>query len=167
MRLATGVSRLLTGVLMCGWVMAQSGPMDTQAKVTAETEGGPLQLKKEEQVALMVMEAIEMLEDDCELHAKHYCTMEELVARPRTIDGWRMRKLKFDPNKTDPNYLYKLTVAGKNWQASATPKKAGLCGFLNIDHNGRELYYNAKGAATAKDQELKEHGVEGDSFAVP
>jgi hypothetical protein len=147
--------------------MAQSGPMAHQAKVTAETDSGPLQLKQEEQVALMVMEAIEMLEDDCELHAKHYCTMEELVARPKTTDGWRMRKLKFDPNKTDPNYTYKLTLSGKNWQASATPKKAGLCGLLNIDHKGRELYYNAKGAATAKDQELKEHGVEGDSFAVP
>ena len=167
MRLVTGISRLLTGILICSWAMAQSGPMAHQAKVTAETDSGPLQLKQEEQVALMVMEAIEMLEDDCELHAKHYCTMEELVARPKTTDGWRMRKLKFDPNKTDPNYTYKITVAGNNWQASATPKKAGLCGLLNIDHNGRELYYNAKGAATAKDQELKEHGVEGDTFAVP
>jgi hypothetical protein len=167
MRRVTGLSRFVTGILMCVWAMAQTGPMAHQAKVTAETDGGPLQLTQEEQVALMVMEAIEMLEDDCELHAKHYCTMEELVARPKTTDGWHMRKLKFDPNKTDPNYTYKLTLLAKNWQASATPKKAALCGFLNIDHKGRELYYNATGAATAKDQELKEHGVEGDSFAVP
>lgn len=144
-----------------------SSPFATQAKVTVQIPGGELPLKLEEKIAFMFIAAIKTMEDDCQRHAGHPCTLEELATRPKSNDGWPMRRLKFDPAKADPNYTYKITVDGNNWEAWATPKKPGLGGFYDGGGFMRKTYYNPKGAATSKDQQVSGHTIDGDSFAAP
>jgi len=146
---------------------AASSPFATKAKVTVEVKEGELPLKPEEKIAFMFMSAISTLEDDCRRHAGHACTLAELVKGPKANDDWPIHKLKFDPVKADPNYTYKISVDGKNWEAWATPNKPGLGGFY--DGGGsfvRKVYYNPKGAAGLQDQRITGSTIDGDSFTT-
>jgi hypothetical protein len=147
-----------------GW--SQATPDKVDAVVTADDENGSVALKRPEQIALMFVVAISSLEDDCKRHAEHVCTLDELIAGPKSKDkDWPIGKLKFDPNKSDPNYEYKVAAAGDKWEIWANPKKAGLGGFY-FKSGGfiADKYYNPSGPATAKSKQLSGYSVSGDSF---
>ncbi len=145
---------------------ADSGPFATKAKVSVEVQAGELPLKFEEKIAFMFVAAIRSMQDDCRRHAGHACTMEELVAGPKSTDDWSMPKLKFDPTKTDPNYTYKIAAKDKDWELWVTPKKPGFGGFYSAGGMISKTYYNAKGAATAADEKITGHSIDGDIFTV-
>jgi hypothetical protein len=166
------MKKLICVLLLSIAAFAQS-PSDTKAVVSAKELDGPqIDFQRPEQIALMFVVAIADLQDDCKSHAKHICTLPELIAGPKSqVKDWTIGKLKFDPNKTDPNYTYKVastynvaTGAGK-YEIWATPKKPGLGGFY---WTGRgfigEYYYNPSGAAAATDKKLDAISVGGDSF---
>ena len=143
-----------------------AGPFATTATVEAEDARGPVRLKREEQIALMFLTAIQNLEDACQLHAGHACTLNELLAGPAPADKWPIGRLKFDP-AGDANYTYTVRTSGKAWEAHADPKKAGLGGFYFYAKFGAaEAYYNAAGSAGAMDDALTSRSVMGDSFAT-
>ncbi|HEV3313068.1 MAG TPA: hypothetical protein VG815_21360, partial [Chloroflexota bacterium] len=105
-------------------------------------------------------------EDDCHRHLDRRCSLAELVVGPKS-PGWNIGKLKYDPAR-DPNYRYTITITGTGWVASANPQRAGLGGFF-VDgtfHLTADIYYNANGHATAKDRQLGEIAIEGESFQV-
>jgi hypothetical protein len=143
-----------------------TGPFATKAKVEADDASGHLKLKREEQIALMFLSAIEQIEHDCQLTLQRACTFNELLGGI-AIDR-RTDKLKFDPNKTDPNYTYTLTSGGMAWEAHANPKKPGLTGFCWMARNiGTTVTtYNPAGPATWVDKEVTNRGIEGDTFAI-
>jgi hypothetical protein len=58
-----------------------SGPFATKAVIEAADEKGAIPLKREEQVAMMFMDAVANIEGDCGRHAGHVCT---LVQSPPT-----------------------------------------------------------------------------------
>lgn len=144
-----------------------SSPFATKTKVSVDAREGALPLKHEEKIAFMFMSAISTLEDDCRRRAGHACPLAELVKGPKSTDDWPIRKLKFDPVKADPNYAYKISVDGKNWEAWATPAKPGLGGFYNGGGSCvRKVYYNPKGAASLQDQRITGSAIDGDSFTI-
>jgi hypothetical protein len=144
-----------------------SGPITTQAKGTVkDMQGIEIKLKQEEKIALIFMQTISSMEDDCHRHLDRRCSLAELVAGPKS-PGWNIGKLKYDPAK-DPNYKYTITISGTGWVASANPSRAGLGGFF-VDgtfHLIADIYYNANGPATAKDRQLGEIAIEGETFQV-
>jgi hypothetical protein len=147
--------------------MLGTGPFATKAKVTASDSNGPIALKREEQIALMFLTAIQNLESDCQSRAKHSCTLDQLIAGATASNGAHLRRLKFDP-RTDPNYTYTVAAGGMAWEAHANPKKTGLAGFYFMSKNfpSADAFYNPSGPAGLVDKELMERGVEGDSFAT-
>jgi hypothetical protein len=143
----------------------------TKATVTVKAGAREIPLKLEEKVAFLFINAIEMLEHDCWSHVKHPCTMQELVDRPKAVDGWPMDKLTFDPTKTDPNYTYTLTTTGNvaemaDWEVSAVPKRPGLGGFYGFGSSSSKVYYNPRGAASSKDLWLTETSSSGGGFVI-
>jgi hypothetical protein len=146
---------------------SSSGPITTHAQVMVKDKQGiEINLKQEEKIALMFMEAIDSLENGCDLHVNRKCSLAELVAGPKS-PGWNIGKLKYDPAR-DPNYKYTVTITGTRWVASANPQRAGF-GGLFIDGTGGMItntYYNANGPATAKDRQLDEISVSGELFQV-
>ncbi len=155
---------LVIGIAALG--AAATGPFATKAKVAVEVRDGTLPLKFEEKIAFMFVAAIQSIQDDCRRHAGHACTMEELVAGAKSNDDWAMPKLKFDPTKTDPNYTYKVQVKEKQWELWVTPRKPGLGGFYAAGSMISKVYYNAKGAASAADQKITGHSIDGDLFSA-
>jgi hypothetical protein len=148
---------------------AASGPFATKATVEIDNAKGPIQLKREEQIAVMFMDAISNLEGPCGRNAGHACTMDELVAGPKATNGMHIGKLKFDPRTTDPNYNYLITVNGTAWQAWATPRKPGLGGFYYFSKFGgvASSYYKAgSGPATEKDTAITGSSINGDLFWI-
>jgi hypothetical protein len=143
-----------------------TGPFATKAKVEADDAGGHLKLKREEQIAIMFLGAMEEIEHDCQLTLQHACTFDQLLAGVK-IDA-RTDRLKFDPNKTDPNYTYTLTAGGMAWEAHANPKKPGLTGFCWMSRSvGTTVTtYNSTGNAGWTDKEITGRGIDGDSFAI-
>lgn len=143
-----------------------TGPFATTAKVEVEDSDGPVKLKREEQVAVLFLTAFGQIESDCQYHAKHACTMDQLVSGS-TAGGFRIGHLKFDP-KTDPNYTYTLAASGLAWEARAVPKKPGLIGFYFFSRSFPQVTvtYNSSGMAGAIDKELGTRSIEGDSFSV-
>ncbi len=146
---------------------SSSGPITTHAQVMIkDMQGIEINLKQEEKIALMFMEAIGSLEDGCDLHLNRKCSLAELVAGPNS-PNWKIGKLKYDPAR-DPNYKYSITITGTGWVASANPLRAGLGGFF-VDGNGGMIansYYKANGPATAKDRKVDEISVSGELFQV-
>ena len=140
---------------------ATSGPFATTAKVQADDAKGAIQLKREEQIALMFMSAMEQIEHDCQLNQQHACSMNEALA-----GGPGHEHLKFDPNKTDPNYSYTLVSAGMAWEAHANAKKPGLKGFCFMARSiGTTVTtYSPSGKAGWVDIEIMGRGIDGDSF---
>lgn len=146
---------------------SNSGPITTHAQVTVkDLQEVEVPLKQQEKIAVMFIEAISFMEDDCRLHLDRGCTLAELVAGPKS-SGWNIGKLKYDPAR-DPNYKYTVTIAGRGWKASANPQRAGLGGFFVDGTRGitADTYYNAHGPATAKDKRLGEISVSGELFQV-
>ncbi len=144
-----------------------TGPFATSAKVEVEDSDGPVALKREEQIAIMFLTAIQNIERDCQGRAKRACTLDQLLAGPQAADGSHIDRLKFDP-KLDPNYTYTLAASGLAWEAHATAKKPGLIGFCFLSRSfpTANAYYNRSGTATAIDKELPNRSIEGDSFAT-
>jgi hypothetical protein len=144
---------------------AGGGPFATTAKVSAEDEKGPVKFKRQEQIAMMFLTAIEGIEFDCWQEGQRVCKMSELLTGPVVGNGKRLDHLKFDPN-TDPNYTYALTVSDTGWQLHVNAKKPGLMGFCLDAHNFMivTVTYNLSGVATITDTPFTGRGIEGDSF---
>jgi hypothetical protein len=153
------------GAMASSGAAAGTGPFATKAKVDAEDANGPIKLKREEQIAIMFMGAMEEIEHDCQLSLQHVCTYDQLL-KGVTVNG-HVDRLKFDP-KVDPNYSYTLAAAGMAWEAHANPKKPGLTGFCWMSRSiGTTVTtYNPTGAAGWTDKEIMGRGIDGDSFAI-
>jgi hypothetical protein len=138
-----------------------TGPFATTAKVEIDAAQGPLQLKREEQIAVMFLTSIENINRNCMLHAQRACTMAELMhGSPASVEH-----LKFNPG-VDPNYTYTFASGGSAWEARAIPKKPGLTGFCFMSRSvGTTVAtYNPKGPAGWTDLELTGRSIDGDSF---
>jgi hypothetical protein len=165
---------VLAGILLAlcfaGNMTAQqkpaAGPAATKATVEVKSDAGVIPLKREEQIAFMFVEAINSLQDDCGRHAAEPCTLEALVRGPKAKDSFGMGRLKFDPNASDPNYTYKVTLAGSNWEIWANPKKPGLGGFYAKGKFFGGKWYNAAGPATAASTKITESSIDGDLFSM-
>jgi hypothetical protein len=146
---------------------AASGPFATKATVQIEDAHGPVQLNRDEQIAYMFLSAIEVIEHECQLDIQRACPMEQLLsgAYPK---GSGIDHLKFDPNRTDPNYTYTLAVNGMAWEAHATAKKPGFKGFcfMSRDIGTTTVTYSNSGPAGWTSTAVGNRGMEGDSFAT-
>jgi hypothetical protein len=133
---------------------APSGPFATTAKVEVADENGKVALKREEQIAILFLAAIQMIEGDCQMNAKRACALDQVLGR-----------LKFDP-KVDPNYTYTLAASGLAWEAHANAKRPGLAGFCLMSRSYPQVIvtYNPAGTAGFVDKELADRSIEGDSF---
>ena len=144
-----------------------SGPFATKATVEIEDANGPVHLKRDEQIAYMFLSAIEEIEHECQLDLQHACPLDQLLsgAYPK---GNSIEHLKFNPNKTDPNYTYTLSVNGMSWEAHATAKKPGLKSFCSFarDIGITTVTYSNSGPASFTSTALGNRGMEGDSFAT-
>jgi hypothetical protein len=107
-----------------------TGPFASQAKVEVKWKGTVIPLKREEQIAFLFVVAIH--------------------------DQTALRKLKFDPNATDPNYSYKVD-GGEVW---ASPRRPGLGGFYQPPVGMPT--YNPAGPATENDKEIDHYSIEGE-----
>jgi hypothetical protein len=144
-----------------------NGPITTNAKATIKDQNQrPIALKPPEQVAIMFLEAISFMEDDCMDNLKRRCSLDELVAGVNSPRG-PIGRLRYDPAR-DPNYKYSVTVLGTLWAASAIPQHSGLGGFYF--EQGRSIvadsYYNQNGPATTNDIALGEIAIDGETFRV-
>jgi hypothetical protein len=144
-----------------------TGPFATTAKVEIEDANGPVKLKREEQIAYMFLSAIEIIEHECQLTIQRVCTFNEMLSGSESHGG-QIEHLKFDPNKTDPNYVYTVAASGMAWEAHANPKKPGLKGFCSMSRNvgTTTVTYSNAGKAGWTDTELGNRGMEGDSFST-
>jgi len=144
-----------------------TGPFASKAKVEVEDAKGPVQLKREEQIAYMFLSAIEIIEHNCQLTLQHVCPLDQILSGSYP-KGTIIEHLKFDPNKTDPNYTYTLATGGMAWEAHANPKKPGLKAFCFMARNvgTTTATYNSTGMAGWTTTELGNRGMEGDTFAV-
>jgi hypothetical protein len=144
---------------------AATGAFATKATVEVDDASGKIPLKREEQIAFMFVDAIKHVEAECGRNAGGPCTIAQMVAGPKPTGNFTVSKLKYDPS-TDPNFTYKLTINGSNWELWVIPKKAGLGGFYVAPGMMQDTYYNAKGAASNKDRKLTGSSVNGDIFFV-
>jgi Concanavalin A-like lectin/glucanases superfamily len=146
---------------------AASGPFATKATVEIEDAHGPVQLNRNEQIAYMFLSAIEVIEHECQLDIQRACPLDQLLsgAYPK---GSGIDRLKFDPNKADPNYTYTLAVNGMAWEAHATAKKPGLKGFcfMSRDVGTTIVTYSNSGPAGWTSTAVGNRGMSGDSFAT-
>jgi len=144
-----------------------TGPFATKATVEINDAKGPVKLKREEQIAYMFLSAFEIIEQSCQLSLQHVCPLDQMIsgAYPK---GSNIEHLKFDPNKTDPNYTYTVQASGMTWEAHANAKKPGLIGFWITAHNlaTSTETYSPTGKASSTDTPLADRGMQGDSFAV-
>jgi hypothetical protein len=143
-----------------------TGPLATKATVEIKDAKGVIPLKREEQIAFIFVAAIKELEAECGRDAGGPCTIAQLVAGPKSTDGNKVGKLKYDPTTTDPNFTYKITIDGPNWELWVTPKHAGFGGFYVAPGMMGNVYYNPKGAASNTDKLLTETGITGDMFYI-
>ena len=146
---------------------ATSGPFASKATVEIEDAHGPVQLNRNEQIAYMFLSAIEVIEHECQLDIQRTCPLDQLLsgAYPK---GSGIDRLKFDPNKADPNYTYTLSVNEMAWEAHATAKKPGLKGFcfMSRDVGTTIVTYSNSGPAGWTSTALGNRGMSGDSFAT-
>jgi hypothetical protein len=142
---------------------AATGAMATKATVEVDDASGKISLKREEQIAFMFVDAIKHVEAECGRNGGP-CTVAQMVAGPKAAAGaMPPSKLKYDPS-TDPNFTYKLTISGSNWELWVIPKKPGFGGFYVAPGMMQDTFYNAKGAASNKDRKLTGSSVNGDIF---
>jgi Concanavalin A-like lectin/glucanases superfamily len=145
---------------------AATGPFATKATVEVEDASGPVKLKREEQIAYMFLSSIEVIEHNCQLTLQRSCTMAEMLSGSYPGKA-NIERLKFDPNKTDPNYAYTVASGGMAWEAHANAKKPGLDGwcFMSRTVGTTTVTYSAAGKAGWVDKEIGNRGMSGDSFA--
>jgi hypothetical protein len=150
-----------------GASVATSGPFATKATVDVNDAKGPLKLKREEQIAYMFLSAIEVIEHNCQLTFQHVCSMDQMLTGSYPA-GSHVERLKFDPNKTDPNYTYTVAANGMAWEAHANAKKPGMIGFCFMarDVGTTTVTYSPSGKSGWVDTELANRGMSGDSFAT-
>ena len=143
------------------------GPFPTKATVEIEDANGPVKLKREEQIAYMFLSAIEVIEHNCQLTLQRTCTMAEMLSGSYP-SGSHIEHLKFDPNKTDPNYSYTAVSGGMAWEAHANAKKPNLDGFCFMSRTvgTTTVTYSATGKAGWVDKEIGNRSMAGDSFAT-
>ncbi|MBE3071354.1 MAG: hypothetical protein IMZ67_00130 [Acidobacteria bacterium] len=167
-RMVVAVGCVLMLALVATVALAQQKPMPsaTAARVEVKASGKVIPLKREEQIAFMFVDAIKSMEDDCGRSAAEPCTLEALVRGPKAKDSFGVGKLKFDPNATDVNYTYKITLDGNNWEIWADPRKPGLGGFYNKGRFGGGTWYNPAGTATRSNMKIEESSIVGDLFRV-
>jgi hypothetical protein len=144
----------------------QAGAITTTAKVEAkDMQEHAINLKPQEKIALMFMEAISNMEDDCGRHLSRPCPLDELVKGPKAPD-WNIGRLKYDPAQ-DANYKYSVEISSGKWKARAVPQHPGIGGFF---YDGSSMiaksYYNPNGPATADSTRLGEIDVAGETFNV-
>lgn len=143
---------------------AAAGGLASAAKVEVSDAKGPIQLKREEQIALMVLSDIEVIERECQMSSQpKACSMSELMT---TAAG--REHLKLDPNKSDANYTYTLASGGMAWEAHANAKKPGLKGFCFMSRSiGTTVTtYSSTGKSGWTDTDIGNRGIEGDTFRV-
>jgi hypothetical protein len=147
---------------------SNTGPFATKATVEVEDDSGKVQLKREEEIAYMFLSSIEVIEHNCQLTLQHVCPLNQILAGSYPPAGKNIEHLKFDPNKTDPNYTYTLAANGMAWEAHANPKKPGLKGwcFMSRDVGTTIVTYNKTGPAGYTDTPIGNRGMSGDSFAT-
>jgi hypothetical protein len=147
--------------------MPTTGPFATTASVEIEDSNGKVQLKREEQIAYVFLSAIEIIEHNCQLTLQHVCPMDQILSGSYP-KGTYIEHLKFDPNKTDPNYTYTLATGGMAWEAHANPKKPGLKGFCFMarDVGTTIVTYSDSGPAGYTSMAVGNRGMQGDTFAV-
>jgi hypothetical protein len=146
-----------------------TGPFATKATFDLEEVGGAkISLKREEQIAFMFLSGIEIIEHNCQLTLQKTCPLNQIIAGSYPPAGKDIEHLKFDPNKTDPNYTYTLATNGMVWEAHANPKRPGLRGwcFMARDVGTVIMTYNKTGPSGYTDTPLGNTGISGDSFAV-
>jgi hypothetical protein len=145
-----------------------TGPFATNATVDVEDPSGKVQLKREEEIAYMFLSSIEVIEHNCQLTLQKVCPLNQILTASYPPAGKNIEHLKFDPNKTDPNYTYTLTTNGMAWEAHANPKKPGLKGwcFMARDVGTTIVTYNKTGPSGYTDTPIGNRGMSGDSFAV-
>jgi len=144
-----------------------TGPFAAKAKIEVEDAKGPVHLKREKQIAYMFLSAIEIIEHECQLDFQHVCTFDQMLSGSYP-KGAVIEHLKFDPNKTDPNYTYTVAANGMAWEAHANPKKPGLAGMCSMsrDVGTTIVTYNPTGNAGWTSTPFGNRGMEGDSFAT-
>ena len=146
-----------------------TGPFATKATVDIEdAAGAKVQVKREEAIAYMFLSGIEVIEHNCQLTLQHVCPLNQILTASYPPEGKNIEHLKFDPNKTDPNYTYTLLANGMAWEAHANPKKPGLkawC-FMARDVGSTIVTYNKTGPSGYTDTPIGNRGMSGDSFAV-
>ena len=144
-----------------------TGPFATNATVDIEDSKGRVNLKREEQIAYMFLSAIEVTEHECQLDLQRACTMDQMLSGSYPA-GSHIEHLKFDPNKTDPNYTYTLAAGGMAWEAHANAKKPGLLGLCLMarDVGTVTATISKTGKAGWVDDPLGNRGMSGDSFAT-
>jgi Concanavalin A-like lectin/glucanases superfamily len=144
-----------------------SGQFPFNAKVEVKDGSGSVPLKRPEQVAIMFLTAIQNIELNCQLSAKHACTLDQLLTGPVAENGTHLAHLKYDP-RTDSDYTYTLGANGMAWEAHANAKRPGLAGFCFLSQSLAQVTatYNPSGTSGAIDKELTERSVDGDSFAT-
>jgi hypothetical protein len=142
----------------------KANPLATTGKAAIKTQDGTvIPLKREEQIALMFIAAIDELENNCRTNAAEPCTLAVLIRGPQPKDPGRpVGKLKFDPNATDPNYTYKVVLNDFDWTIWANPRKPGLGGFYLKKGYPGGTFYNPLGPATEKDTEIGESQIDMD-----
>ena len=146
-----------------------TGPFATKATVDIEDDAGAkVQVKREEAIAYMFLSGIEVIEHNCQLTLQHVCPLNQILAGSYPPAGKNIEHLKFDPNKTDPNYTYTLAANGMAWEAHANPKKPFLKGFcfMSRDVGTTIVTYNKTGPSGYTDTPVGNRGMSGDSFAV-
>jgi hypothetical protein len=100
------------GALSPASMASSSSPITTDAQVTVkDSNDNAIALKPAEKVAVMFMQAVSFMEDDCLNGLKRRCSLAELVAGVKS-PGWPVGRLKYDPAR-DSNYKYTVTVSGK------------------------------------------------------
>jgi hypothetical protein len=144
-----------------------TGPFATKATVDVEDPAGKVQLKREEAIAYMFLSSIEVIEHNCQLTLQHVCPLNQILTASYPPAGKNIEHLKFDPNKTDPNYTYTLAANGMAWEAHANPKRPGLKGwcFMARDVGTTIVTYNKTGPSGYTDTPIGNRGMSGDSFA--
>ena len=144
-----------------------TGPFATKATVEIEDAKGPVKLKREEQIAYMFLSSIEVIEHNCQLTLQRTCTMAEMLSGSYPGKA-NIERLKFDPNKTDPNYSYTVATGGMAWEAHANAKKPGLIGFcfMSRDVGTTTVTVSTTGKAGWVDNAIGNRGMSGDSFAT-
>jgi hypothetical protein len=145
-----------------------TGPFATKATVEVEDPAGKVQLKREEEIAYMFLSSIEVIEHNCQLTLQKVCPFNQILTGSYPPAGKNIERLKFDPNKTDPNYTYTLAANGMAWEAHANPKKTGLKGwcFMSRDVGTTIVTYNKTGPSGYTDTPIGNRGMSGDSFAT-